>query len=73
MDLVKEWFHGDLAALSISGRIMCNRCGWAINPPSGQSHIDSAAWFGRSCMRGCDLSSKAANLIPRPRKHAPGC
>jgi transposase len=22
---------------------------------------------------GCDLSSKAANLIPRPRKNAPGC
>jgi transposase len=32
-----------------------------------------AAWFGRSCMRGCDLSSKAANLIPRPSSNAPGC
>jgi transposase len=28
--------------------------------------------FGRSCMRGCDLSSRALNLIPRPRTNGPG-
>jgi hypothetical protein len=33
----------------------------------------SAASFGRSCMRGCDLSSKAANRIPKPRRNARGC
>jgi hypothetical protein len=38
--------------------------GWAIRPPSGLSLIGSAAWFGRYCTRGCDLSSKAANRIP---------
>jgi transposase len=46
--------------------------GWAVNPPSGQSHIDSAAWFGRSCMRGCNISSKAANRIPRLRSDTLG-
>jgi transposase len=28
---------------------------WAINPLSGPSPIGSAAWCGRSCMRGCGL------------------
>ncbi len=46
--------------------------GWAISPPSGPSLIGSAVWFGRSCTRGCDLSSRALNLIPRPRTNAPG-
>ena len=46
--------------------------GWAISPPSGPSLIGSAVSFGRSCTRGCDLSSRALNLIPRPRTNAPG-
>ena len=36
--------------------------------PSGLSLIGSAAWFGRSCTKACDLSSKAVNRIPGPRK-----
>ena len=47
--------------------------GWATSPPSGPSLIGSAVWFGRSCTRGCDLSSRALNLIPRPRTNARGC
>jgi transposase len=45
------------------------RCyrGWDISPPSGPLPIDSAACFGRFCMRGFDLSSTASNLIPRLR------
>jgi hypothetical protein len=50
------------------------RClGWAISPPSGLSLIGSAAWFGRYGTRGCDLSSKAANRIPGPRRNALRC
>ena len=44
-----------------------------ISRPSGPSLIGSAVWFGRSCMRACDLSSKAANLIPGPRRNALRC
>jgi hypothetical protein len=39
--------------------------------PLGPSPIGSVVWFGRSSMRGFDLST-ASNLIPRPRTNAPG-
>jgi transposase len=44
---------------------------WAISPRSGPSPIDSAAWFGRSCMREFDLSNTASNPTPRPRSDTP--
>ena len=37
------------------------------------AHAAVTVWFGRSCTRGCDLSSKAANLILRPRRNALRC
>jgi hypothetical protein len=42
-------------------------------PLFGPSLIGSAAWSERSCMRECDLSSKAANRIPGPRRNALRC
>ena len=29
--------------------------------------------FGRSCMKGCDLSSKAAKSLPEKRRNVPRC
>ena len=44
-----------------------------ISPPSGLLLIGYVVSFGRSCMRGSDLSSKAANLIPKPKRNAHRC
>ena len=47
--------------------------GWATSPPSGPSPTVSVDWFGRSCMKGCDISSKVAKLIHEPKRNGLKC
>src|SRR5262249_8882949 len=39
-----------------------------INRPSGPLPIGSVVWLGRSCMKGCDSSRKAAEADPQEKR-----